>query len=37
MYKRATRVLTLLFLVLVVSALYIVGRLAFFPDLWSRF
>ena len=31
-----TRVLTLLFLVLVVSALYIVGRLAF-PDLWSRF
>jgi len=35
MNKRATRVLTLLFLV-VVSALYIVGRLAF-PDLWSRF
>jgi hypothetical protein len=31
-----TRVLTLLFLVLVVSALYIVGRLAF-PDLWLRF
>jgi hypothetical protein len=36
MNKRATRVPTLLFLVLVVAALYIVGRLAF-PDLWLRF
>ena len=36
MNKRATRVLTLLFLVLVVAALYVVGHLAF-PDLWLRF
>ena len=36
MTKRVTRMLTLLFLVVVVVALYIVGRLAF-PDLWSRF
>ena len=36
MIKRVTRMLTLLFLVFVVAALYVVGRLAF-PDLWSRF
>jgi hypothetical protein len=36
MIERATRMLTLLVLVLVVAALYVVSRLAF-PDLWSRF
>ena len=36
MNKRVTRMLTLLFPVLVVAALYVVGRLGF-PDLWSRF
>ena len=36
MIKRASRMLTFLVFVLVVAALYVVGRLAF-PDLWSRF
>jgi hypothetical protein len=36
MTKGVTRMLTLLFLVLVVAVLYIVGRLAF-PDLWFWF